>query len=396
MKRIIGITTTLLLTATIAMGQSTEQYATESTQPRNCFAVSFFEATGYATEEENYCISPASAMWALAMSANGADGKTAKEIYAALGYPDAYRNREEFNNTQLAGIMALSDNEDAEINVANSIWIDNKIDVKEQFKSTSEKYYNAAVKSVTLSSAADEINSWCSKETNGKINKIIDHLSSTSQMAILNALWFKGRWVFPFTKEATRKKAFRKADGETVKVDMMKQSCYATYYEDEFMQATARKFEDSKYSMLFILPAEGVSTESAVERLNQIYDNDFAKGERYMFEFEMPKFKIEFGTDITPVFKELGIKRAFTGKADFSGISQTGLSIDNVIQKNCISIDETGVEAAGATAIMRCGAWPTPPEKKKHMKLDRPFIFAIRENINGTILFMGRVGNPAQ
>lgn len=130
MRRITGIVATMFMTATIAMGQSTEQYATESTQPRNCFAISFFEATGYATEEENYCISPASAMWALAMSANGADGRTAREIYAALGYPDAYRNREEFNNTQLAGIMALSNNEDAEINVANSIWIDNKIDVK--------------------------------------------------------------------------------------------------------------------------------------------------------------------------------------------------------------------------------------------------------------------------
>lgn len=396
MKRIIGIATTLLLTATIAMGQSTERCATESTQPRNCFAISFFEATGYATEEENYCISPASAMWALAMSANGADGKTAQEIYAALGNPDAYKNREEFNNTQLAGIMALGDNEDSEINVANSIWIDNKIDVKEQFKSTSEKYYNAAVKSVALSSATDEINRWCSKETNGKINHIIDLLPSTSQIAILNALWFKGRWLVPFTKEKTRKKDFRKADGKTVKVDMMKQACYATYYEDKFMQATARNLEDIKYSMLFILPAEGVSTESAVERLNRIYDKDFAKGERYIFEFEVPKFKIEFGTDVTPVFKELGIKRAFTGKADFSGISKTGLSIDNVIQKNCISIDETGIEAAGATAIMRCGAWPPPPDKKKHMKLDRPFIFAIRENVNGTILFIGRVGNPAR
>ena len=397
MKRIIGMAATMLLAATLA-GQTPEKDTTEVMQHNNNFATSLLKTASSIVEEENFCISPASAMWALAMSANGADGKTAKEIYTALGYPAAYKSREAFNEMLHSGIEKMKGDNDKyqQMNIANSIWIDNKIDVKELFKSTSERYYNAAVRSVPLSTAAEEINGWCSKETNGRINNIIEHLPSTSLMAVVNAIWFKGQWVFPFMEKATSKQKFKKADGKTIDVDMMRGACFAPYYEDDFIQATARVFENSEYSMLFILPCEGVSTEAAIERLAQVCNSDFAGGKRYYFELEVPKFKIEFGANIASILKEMGIKRAFGKRADFSGISDTELSIDNVIQKNYISIDEVGVEAAGATSIMRCGFFPPPPEKEKHIRLDRPFIFAIRENSSGAILFAGRVGNPNQ
>lgn len=395
MKRIIGIATTMMLAATLA-GQTPEKETTEVMQHNNSFATSFLKAANSAVKEENFCISPASAMWALAMSANGADGKTAKEIYTTLGYPAADKDREAFNEMLHAGIEKMKEDNDKylQMNIANSIWIDNKIDVKEQFNNTSKRYYNAYVRSIPLSTAAGEINGWCSKETNGRINNIIDHLPSTSQMAIVNAIRFKGQWVFPFMEKATSKQKFNKADGKTIRVDMMKGACFAPYYEDDFIQATARQFENSEYSMFFILPRKGVSVEAAIESIAQVCNSDFVNGEKYYFELEVPKFKIEFGADITPILKEMGIKRAFTPKADFSGISDTELSIDNIIQKSYISIAEMGVEAAGATAIMRCGFLPPPPEKEKRIRLDRPFIFAIRENVSGTILFMGHVGDP--
>lgn len=388
----------MLLSATIATGQTAEKDTTVVMQHNNNFATSLLKTANSAIKDENFCISPASAFWALAMSANGADGKTAKEIYTTLGYPTAYQSREAFNGMQHAGIEKMKEDNDKylQINIANSIWIDNKIDVKEQFKNTSERYYNATIRSVPLSSAAGEINGWCSKETNGKINNIIDRLPSTSQMAVVNAIWFKGQWVFPFTEKATSKQKFKKADGKTIDVDMMKGACFAPYYEDDFVQATARKFENFEYSMLFILPREGVSVEAAIECIAHVCNSNFVNGKRYYFELEVPKFKIEFGADITPILKEMGIKRALSKKADFSGISNTELAIDNVIQKNYISIDEVGVEAAGATAIMRCGFMPPPPEKEKRIRLNRPFIFIIRENSSGSILFMGHVGNPNQ
>lgn len=396
MKRIIGLAAAVLLIAATATGQTTADGTTEITPHNNSFATAFLKTANSTIEEENFCISPASAMWALAMSANGAEGKTAKEIYTTLGYPAAYKSKEAFNSMLHASIEKMGKDNDKymQVNIANSIWIDNKINVNELFKNTSEKYFNAAVNSTELSTATEEINRWCSRETNGRINNIIDHLPGTSQMAIVNALWFKGQWVFPFMKKATSKRKFRKADGKAIVVDMMKGACFAHYYEDDFMQATARVFENLKYSMFFILPRKGVSIDAAIERIALVCNSDFVNGKKYYFEIEVPKFKIEFGTNIMPILEEMGIKTAFTGKADFGGISDTELFIDNIIQKNYISIDETGVEAAGATAIMRCGFIPPPPEKEKRIRLDRPFIFAIRENSSGTILFMGRVGNP--
>lgn len=395
MKRIIGLAAVFLIATTVT-GQTVADNATVITSHNNSFATAFLKTANSTIEEENFCISPASAMWALAMSANGAEGKTAKEIYTTLGHPTAYKSREAFNGMLHAGIEKMGKDNDKymQVNIANSIWIDKKIDVNELFRSTSGKFFNATVNSTELSTATEEINRWCSRETNGRINNIIDHLPGTSQMAIVNALWFKGQWVFPFTKKTTRKQKFKKADGETIYVDMMKNACFAHYYEDDFMQATARVFENLKYSMFFILPRKGVSIDAAIERIALVCNNDFVNGKKYYFEIEVPKFKIEFGTNIMPILKEMGIKTAFTEKADFGGISDTELSIDNITQKNYISIDETGVEAAGATAIMRCGFIPPPPEKEKRIRLNRPFIFAIRENSSGTILFMGRVGNP--
>ena len=122
MKRIIGIATTMLFAATLA-GQTPEKETTEVMQHNNSFATSFLKAANSAVKDENFCISPASAMWALAMSANGADGKTAKEIYTTLGYPAADKNRETFNEMLHAGIEKMKEDNDKylQMNIANSI-----------------------------------------------------------------------------------------------------------------------------------------------------------------------------------------------------------------------------------------------------------------------------------
>ena len=395
MNNIIRIVATSLLATTLTACSSQKSTTDNTRQQQDAsFAINLFKTATATNNEENFCISPASAMWALAMSANGANDKTAKEIYCALGSPGAYKNREAYNNMQCLTMQGINKSEEVEIETANSIWFDNSIEVKELFKEANSKYYNATVHNTTLSTATDEINNWCSNVTRGKINDIVPGLPPTAQMAIVNAIYFKGLWRRPFIESATRKKTFKKANGEVIEVDRMKQAWFATYYEDEFMQACAKDLATGEYSMLFILPQEGVTTEEAAQRLAQIYDNNFVKGTEYMFEFEVPKFKIEFTTNIIPILREMGIKKAFTTDADFSGISNTALCIDNVIQKNYISIDEAGVEAAGATAVLRSGFMPPTPDKSKHMILNRPFIFAIRENASGTILFIGQVGNP--
>ncbi len=394
MNNITKTVATALLATTLAACSSPKSITNNIEQTDSSFAMDFFKTASGTIKEENFCISPVSAMWALSMSANGANGKTAKEMYTALGSPAAYNNREAYNSLQCSAMQKINNSKKVEVTTANSIWLDKSIEVKEQFKETNSKYYNAVVQTTTLSTATDEINNWCSNATLGKINNIVPGLPTTAQMVLVNAIYFKGLWRRPFIDNYTRKTTFRKANGEVIEVDMMKQEWFATYYEDEFLQACAKELAAGEYSMLFILPQEGVTTEEAAQRVAQIYDNNFVKGNEYMFKFEVPKFKIEFATNIIPTLRAMGIERAFTTDADFSGISIGAPYMDHIVQKNYISIDETGVEAAGATADIRSGFMPPPADKSKHMKLNRPFIFAIRENAGGTILFMGRVGNP--
>lgn len=360
------------------------------------FATHLFQAVSQTAQEENYCISPSSAMWALSMTANGATGTTAQEMYNAMGYPVTTDEREAYNNLQRTNIEALRGSEQAQVKIANSIWAANDIEIRKAFADNNGKYYDATVKNVIFNEATEkEINSWCSDNTEGKINSIVNNLSPDTRMLLVNALYFKAHWAHPFTKEATYKAPFTKADGEVVEVDMMQQSRFATYYEDDTMQATIKPFERGEYSMLLILPKEGFTVTDVADKLASCYHTTFFKGKEYMLNLHMPKFKSEYGTSLKPMLKSIGIKRAFTNRAEFDKISKRPLLIDDVIQKSYISVDETGAEAAAVTAV-QMALTGMRPQERKNLMLNRPFIYAITHNKTGDILFIGKVGNPAK
>ena len=225
-------------------------------------------------------------------------------------------------------------------------------------------------------------------------NSIVKELPPSTQMVLVNAIYFKAGWADPFKKEDTKKATFTKSNGKTMKVDMMQQARRALYHEDDFMQATEKPFIGKEYSMLLILPREGVTIESIAERLVQGHESALDKWEECMLTLSMPKFKSEFGTSLKPMLADMGIKDAFTENADFSGISKTPLLIDDVLQKTYIAVDEEGAEAAAVTAVQMAMMSAFRPVEKKEMILNRPFIYAIKDNRNGEILFMGKMGNP--
>ena len=360
------------------------------------FATHLFKAVSQTAQEENYCISPASAMWALSMTANGATGTTAQEIYSAMGYPLASDEREAYNSLQRSTIDALRGSEHAQVKVANSIWAANDIEIKKAFTTDNGNHYDATVKNVIFDEATEkEINSWCGRNTEGKITSIVNNLPPDTKMLLVNALYFKAHWAHPFTKEATYKAPFTKADGTIVEVDMMRQSRFATYYEDSTMQATIKPFERGEYSMLLILPKEGFTTTDVADKLASSYHTNLFKGKEYMLDLHMPKFKSEYGTSLKPMLESIGIKRAFTSRAEFDGISKRPLLIDDVIQKSYIAVDETGAEAAAVTAV-QMALTGLRPQERKSLTLNRPFIYAITHNQTGEILFIGKVGNPVK
>ena len=395
-KKIMSI---LLAVATAACSTQ-EKAGMQQTEPMQqesaySFATNMFGAVNKATDEENFCISPAGALWALSMPANGAAGTTADEMYATMGNPAATENRSGYNSLQRSNIDAMRKSKSTIVKIANSIWANNKIKVKEEFKAVNSAFYQAAVKSVPFNKATEnDINNWCSEQTDGKINSIVKELPPSTQMVLVNAIYFKAGWADPFKKEDTKKATFTKSNGKTMKVDMMQQTRRALYHEDDFMQATEKPFIGKEYSMLLILPREGVTFESIAERLAQGHESALDKWEECMLTLSMPKFKSEFGTSLKPMLADMGIKDAFTENADFSGISKTPLLIDDVLQKTYIAVDEEGAEAAAVTAVQMAMMSAFRPVEKKEMTLNRPFIYAIKDNRNGEILFMGKMGNP--
>ena len=362
------------------------------------FAFSLFSTVNsLADNVENFCISPASAQWALAMTANGAERNTAEQIYDALGYSHATEGRTAFNTLQQKNIETLNSSKEAKVSVANSIWVNKDIKLKNSFIEENTKFYNATTKNVTFDAATiREINGWCSDKTEGKIKSILDEANPATKLLLINALYFKAQWAHPFCKEVTKDDTFTKADGEKVTVPMMQQSRVTSYYEDSIMQATERVFKGGEYSMLLILPRKWVSMQEAIGHIAENYKKGlFNNGKSYFVSLIMPRFCTEFGTSLKPMLTAMGIDDAFTAAADFSGISKTPLLIDDVIQKSYISVDEEGAEAAAVTAVQMRSAG-LPREEYKFLTLDRPFIYAIKSKKTGEILFIGKVGNPQE
>lgn len=338
------------------------------------------------TEKENICLSPLSAQLMMAMVANGAEGKTKQEICNAmqLGDDANVRYRELLDNLE---------NKHCEVKAANSIWIKEKFDVKQQFVDTNKVYLDALVERAKFNDeTVERINNWCKENTNGKIPSIIERFNGSDRMVLLNALYFNGKWNRPFSEKNTTQQKFTTEKGEEVKVPMMMMRANKPYYKDDVLAMTLKRYE-SGYSMLLVLPGEGVGCDEAALHLAKDFDKYLKAMETCDLTLSLPKFKTEFSGSLKPTLTALGIKRAFGGKAEFGGISDEALYISDVVQKTYINVDEKGTEAAAVT-MGKVGLLSMRPSKIEIITFDRPFIYAII-NHNNDVLFIGKVGNPA-
>ncbi len=357
----------------------------------NCFWGNLFNAVCAESSTENICISPLSAQLALSMTAAGATGETQQEMYSAMNLT---------GDVNVAAKECLEKfskiNYDCEVSIANSIWINEKLDVKKNFIDTNKEYFNALVTTAPFNKKTlQAINSWCSDNTKGKITSILNDIKKSDRMYLINALYFKGGWLKEFNASMTEEKPFTKENGKSINVPMMCQEIKTQYYEDNLVQIATKHFKGG-YRMLLVLPAEGVTVEEAVTHLASNYENTVGSMSNYDVTISMPKFQSEFSTSLKNTLENLGMERAFSSNAQFGGISDTPLNIDNVLQKTFIKVDEKGAEAAAATAVMMLtGSLPRPLEKKE-LNLNRTFYYIIDDYTPRNILFIGKVGNPLE
>lgn len=347
----------------------------------------------------NLCLSPLSLEMAMGMAANGAAGSTRREIKEAMGWGSM--SMSQFDHRQQQLLQQLQSGEDITVELANSVWINKQAgSVKRSFVKANKSYFNAEVTRLPFNASATErINRWCAAHTQDKITNIVEQVDAAVQMYLINALYFKGTWLNRFNEAVTRSDLFNTAHDGGVSVRMMHQQSYFEYAEQPEGQLVEMPFVcvgEQQYSFYVLLPAEGTTADAVLDSLSGTKWQQWIDALRSQeVNLSLPKFRMEYAAQLNTTLQALGIKRAFGAEADFSGISQKPLAIDVVLQKTYLDVTETGAEAAAVTAIAMMRATAMQAPKVKVMRVDRPFLFCLAEKKSGTVLFVGKVENPA-
>ncbi|MCA1801182.1 MAG: serpin family protein [Rhodothermaceae bacterium] len=361
----------------------------------NDFGIDLFTRTA-ASEPGNLMLSPLSASAALTMLLNGADGDTRGQIRDMLGY-DAGMTDDDINKAYQSLVsQLLKADKKVSLAIANAIFYRQHFPFKTLFLNTMASDFDATVKGLDFDnpSSVDTINRWASDNTNKKIPKVINGISSEMVMFIMNALYFKGDWTDQFNKSDTRKMPFHLDDETTVDVDMMKGKVgVIRHYNDEY-SAVEVPYGRKNFSMVIIVPRGTLQefyqgfTAGTWSTLTASLDN----GEWFRTDVNMPKFSFEYEKVLNDQLNSLGMTDAFAeALADLSGISDADLFVSFVKQNTFIEVNEEGTEAAAVTTI-GIEVTSAPPS----FTVDKPFIFAIRERTTNTLLFIGGVTNPAE
>ena len=358
----------------------------------NQFAFELFREIITLSDEDNIMISPLSVSYALGMTYNGAEGTTLDAFKDVLHLDSLTRQEVNESYQDLMGQMLTLD-EDIEFTIANSIWHVNWGNVKEKFVQDNANYFDARVEALDFSDpgSVDVINDWIEEKTNDKIKDMLDFIPADAYMYLVNAIYFKATWKYEFDPEDTFSAAFTKEDGSTMTADFMALEAELNYGMTEQFTAAEFPYGDGAFSMVVLLPHEGTTADALASDLDiDAWKEAESRMAPASIKVNMPKFKYEWKDSLNQALKKLGLGVAFSDDADFSGITEeVMLFISRVLHQTFIDVNEEGTEAAAATIV------EVRYESAGNLFfVDRPFLYLIKENSTGAILFMGKVGNP--
>jgi serpin B len=369
----------------------------------SAFALDLYQAL--REQGENIFYSPYSISIALAMTYAGARGETetqmAETLYFTLSQDRLHPafNALDLELSKLGENVAEEEGDPFRLNIANSIWGQQDFEFLSEFLDTLALNYGAGLRLVDFIEATEEarqaINQWVEDQTEDKIKNLIPEgvLDSMTRLVLANAIYFNAGWMNPFEEGNTQDGSFYLLDGSQVTAPFMSQDENFRYAEGEGYQVVELPYVGGDTSMLILLPEVDQFSEFEASlssmRVNEILDDLEMNNVR----LSMPKFEVESSFSLKETLSAMGMRDAFEN-ADFSGINgEKDLFISEILHKAFVSVDEEGTEAAAATAVII--SLTAMPEAPVEMTLDHPFIFMIRDNVSGTILFMGRVMNPA-
>lgn len=357
----------------------------------NTFSFDLLRQINLDQRESNVFISPLSASMALGMTLNGAAGATADEMRRALGFGEAPQQSINEGYSGLIGLLRGLDSR-TELRIGNAIFYRADFPFEQAFLETGKSYFDAEIRGLDFGAPASvkTINDWVSRSTNAKIPDIIDAIDPRDVMYLINAVYFKGSWRSRFDPQATTDAPFHAIGGASQPMKLMHQKGKLRYFETADFQAVDLPYGNSAFTMTVLLPRPGRDVNGLVAVLTEAswseWTDRFAETEVDLY---LPKLKLSYERKMNDDLKALGMRLAF-GPADFTGMSPLGrdLFIAFVKQKTFVDIHEEGTEAAAVTIV---GIGVTSAPATPTMRVDRPFVFAIRERFSGTILFIGKI-----
>ncbi len=377
----------------------TEPYQREIIDSANTFALSLFCSTlDDVKGGGNVLISPFSVSTALSMTINGAAGLTFDDMRSTLGFGE--KTLKQINDTyhKLIAEMVPVDSR-VVLELANSVWVEKQFQPKETFINAIKDYYEAEARAIdkTDPSAVTMVNDWIARKTHDKIKDMLDGLHPDMEMLLINAIYFNGKWKYSFEKSDTRDETFYVNGSNPEMVPMMHINADLNAARIDNVTIAEIPYGQGNFSMVVVLPEEGTGTEGIAGTLTQsVWQKWVAilENNEHKISLSMPRFKYEYKRTLNDDLKNMGMGIAFTDVADFSNISDFPLMINRVLHQSFIENNEEGTEATAATVVELISGMADPGSTVYSVKLDRPFLYFIRECSTGTILFTGRVNDP--
>ncbi len=362
----------------------------------NKFGFKLFREIVRQEQNKNVFVSPLSVSMALGMTYNGANGSTEAAMRQTLEFGDM--TLEEINSSYKSLIELLSQlDPQVRFQLANSIWYRQEYTFEPEFINLNQTYFNAAVRGLDFNDpgAARIINGWVEQNTNGKIKQIVDNpIAPDLVMFLINAIYFKGIWTYQFDPQQTKDDWFTLADGSKKSCKMMNLKGDLPYFANARFQAVDLPYGDADFSMMILLPGPQTPIDALAADLQpenwQLWTKSFTK---QTGNLSLPKFTLEYDLTLNEALKALGMAIAFSPEqADFTKMRRIrDLYISKVKHKTFVDVNEEGTEAAAVTSV-EIGL--ESADGGFSMRVNRPFIFVIRENHSGTILFMGKIVEP--
>jgi serpin B len=353
-------------------------------------------------DRENLVLSPSSVAAVLAMILPGARGDTQRELAAALHTGLDPERVAAAAGTLDRTLLEQAGADEPDLRISNAVWVHRGLELREAYERLLVEAFRAGLREADFlrdpEGARQAINRLVAEQTAGKIPELFSAgaLQRDTGLVLTSAIYLQARWQEAFDPERTRPEPFHLLGGGTAEVAMLHRQAHYGYAQGDGWRAVELPYRGGRLVMDVLLPAGG-AFDGFRSRLDATWLRELlASLNSRELRLALPKFTFDSDLDLVPPLQALGVRSAFGPAADFSGIAGgQPLRLDKVVQRAHVEVDERGTTAAAATgASMRLVSMmkPKPPLE---LRIDRPFLFAVRDRMSGAPLFVGQVTHPA-